>query len=583
MKTGGGRGVLKYLEIENIALIDRIIIEPDRGLNVFTGETGAGKSIIIDSIGAVLGGRVSREMIRTGQESAKVQAVFELDQNIFNHIAAEFELDPDDEGLLILSRELSLTGKNICRINGKIVPLSVLKCLGEKIVDIHGQFDNQSLMKTDVHIMLLDSFAGSALLKLKERFHKLLSEFKDAKTRLREIIGDKFERERKIDLLQFQINDIKKACLKPGEDEILTQKRLIIQNSYKLTENLTQALVNIDSSDTECYSAIDRLNTAYHKLQQISRIDEKYASIASRFEDLIYALRDIAEEIRNEIENIQFDPKELDAIDERLDEIFRLKKKYGNSIPDILSYCHNAEIQLDNILNSEIMASELQEKLNILNKELFDLCVKLNQERLKVAEKLDKLICDQLADLEMPSAKFKTAISFNSRHNVEGFFEFTEDGLDQVEFLVSANAGEPLKPLSKVASGGELSRLMLAIKTILADADNIPVLIFDEIDTGISGKAAQKVGQKLSLISRNHQVICVTHHAQIASLADCHFYISKNMEDNFTKTRVNKLKGDCQIKEIARILAGSDITSTTLKLAKEMISQAYHFKKINIK
>lgn len=575
--------MLKYLEIENIALIEKIIIEPDRGLNVFTGETGAGKSIIIDSIGAVLGGRVSREMIRTGQESARVQAIFELDAEFYNNIAAEFQLDSDDEGLLILSRELSLAGKNICRVNGKIVPLSVLKCIGERIVDIHGQFDNQSLMKTDVHIDLLDSFAGNALLQVKEQYRKLLSEFAETSNRIKELAGDRFERERKIDLLQFQINDIKKACLKPNEDEILAQKRLIIQNSYKLTENLSQALESIDSNDTDYYSTVDRLNTAYHKLQQISRIDEKYASIASRLEELIYVLRDIAEEIRNEIENIQFDPKELETIDERLDEIFRLKKKYGNTIKDILSYCDDAQKQLENILNSETMIAELQEKLKILNSKLFDLCIELNQERIKAAEKLDSLICGQLCDLEMPNAKFKTAILFNNKPNEEDFYNFTRSGLDQVEFLVSANAGEPLKPLSKTASGGELSRLMLAIKTILADADNMPVLIFDEIDTGISGRAAQKVGQKLSFISRSHQVICVTHHAQIASMADCHFYISKSLENSITKTNVQKLKGDCQVKEIARILAGSDITSTTLKLAKEMISQAHHFKKINIK
>lgn len=571
--------MLQQLDIQNIALIDKVNIELGNGLNILSGETGAGKSIIIDSIHAILGERLSKDLIRTGKEKAVVEAVFQVKNDKLSDLFEKMGMDPEEDGTLIISREFSLSGKNICRVNGKMVTVSVLKEIGERIIDIHGQFDNQSLLRTESHIELLDSFGGEGIQKLRQEYSKLLLEYRETKNRLKEYSGDRIERERKIDLLKYQADEIKKAKLKPGEEETLEKQRMLLANSEKIIGTLSSAYELIYSGSRGRSSTADSINEAISNLNSIARLDDKYDRLSARLQDLSYQLDDIIEEIRRERDDIEFDPGLLEQIDERIDLIYRLKRKYGNSVEEILSYCRNIENDLNEISNSEEIVQKLQEKLEKLNNKLYETAVKISEERHMASQLLESEIGNELEDLEMKKARFKVSTEFDDRLEPDGSRKYLPNGLDRVEFLISPNAGEPLKPLSKIASGGEMSRIMLAIKTILADVDEIPTLIFDEIDIGISGKASQKVGEKLSYISKNHQVICVTHLAQIACMADSHFLIKKISDESSTMTVVEKLSGPSVKDEIARILGGANISNTTVKLADEMLKSARNFKK----
>jgi len=601
--------MLLRLEIRNIALIDEVGIELGDGLNILTGETGAGKSIIIDSINMLLGERFSRELIRTGQEKANLEAVFNVDNQKFNDIYEKYGIEPESDGTLIISREYSVGGRSICRINGRIITLSILKEIGGKLIDVHGQYDNQSLLKKENHIELLDAFGGEVIGKFKNEYFQLFTRRKEIKNSIRKLMGDEKDRERKIDLLKYQINEIKSAKLKIKEDEELTRQKTILYNSGKIADAIENVYNMLYLGKGTNNSVYDEIVESVLKLESICSFDDVYSKIRTKLEDIEFQMEDIRDEIRNAKENIEYNPFMLEQIEERLDLIYKLKKKYGYTLSEVIQYYQNSEKELNTIIKSEEYINKLQRQLIDTESSLYDIAVKINKERTSAATLLENKICKELAELEMRNASFKVSIQMNnnendynknnndnsnnndnvghhndnhhndnSSNNYDQMIRFTENGLDKVEFLISSNAGEPLKPLSKIASGGEMARIMLAIKAILADVDQVPTLIFDEIDIGISGKASQRVGEKLSYISKTHQVICVTHQAQIACMADNHYLIEKFIEGDSTKTKVCKISDEKVIKEVSRILGGDAITLHTKNLAIEMLENARKFK-----
>ncbi len=574
--------MLLQLNIRNIALIDEVSIELGDGLNILTGETGAGKSIIIDSINAILGERVSKDLIRTGRDRALVEAVFVVDNNRFEDVFEETGIEPEEDGTLIISREFSISGKNTSRINGKMATVTMVKSFGERLIDIHGQHDNQSLLRTESHAVLLDSFGGEKVNKLKEVYSKQLTEYREIGSKLRELTGGFGEREKKIDLLKYQIDEIQKAKLKTNEEEDLNRQRILLSNSEKISGALSASYELLFSGNSIKNSAADNLNEAYDVLQSISKLDDKYQNIGNKLNDLIFQLEDVMDDIRRERDGNEYDPGLLEEIEERLDLIFKLKRKYGGTIAEVILYCNNSQEQLDELHRSEEIASGLYKRLDQAGRVLYSTAEALNSERKKAAAVLEGKITGQLDDLEMKKAQFKVDIQFDDTQLEDGGKRrFGQNGLNRTEFLISPNAGEPLKSLAKIASGGEMSRIMLAIKNILADVDSIPTLIFDEIDMGISGKASQRVGEKLSYISRNHQVICVTHLPQIACMADNHFMIEKISGDDSTRTVVRKLEEVQSAVELARMLGGSGESETSLKYAQELLANAIEFKNSN--
>lgn len=569
--------MLRQLEIKNIAIIDKLSIELGDGLNVLTGETGAGKSIIIDSINAIIGQRLSRDLIRTGEDRAVVEAIFEVKDGHLSDLFESYGIEPEEDGVLVISREFTRAGKNTCRINGKISTVSMLKKFGERLVDVHGQHDNQSLLRTDSHIGLLDSFGHQQMLKLKKNYLNHLDNYKEIKKRITHLSGNSGERERKIDLLKYQIDEIESVGLKMGEEQQLEKEKDILLNSEKIIKVFSNAYEILGSESKIGGSALDRINEVVFELDDIKDFDESYVEIVKRLESITYELEDIVSEARVKRDGIEYDANALEQVEERLSIIYKLKKKYGDSIQEILNFMENAQKELDETVNNEEVLEKLNTELKKESEILYDLAKKISDERKKAAKLIEDKICYELDVLEMKDAKFQVKIEFDKRQNKD-VINYTENGLDKVEFLISTNLGEPLKSLSKIASGGEMSRIMLAIKTILADADKIPTLIFDEIDIGIGGKAAQRVGERLSLISKNHQVISVTHLAQIACIADCNYYIEKLTKNKKTKTNVKRLKSDEVKKEIARILGGENISKITVKHAEEMLEASKEFK-----
>jgi len=563
--------MLLQLDIQNIALIDKLSLEIAPGLNVLTGETGAGKSIIIDSINAVLGERVTKDIIRNGKDKAFIEAIFELENKNINDILEQLGIESEEENIII-SREICLSGKNTCRINGRLVNVSVLKQVGELLLDIHGQHDNQSLLKTETHIDLLDAFGGVTIEKLKADYLMIFMQYKTIKSKLQGLIGDKGEIARRMDMLKFQIDEIRNAKLKKGEDENLDKQRQVLANSEKIMNSIicSYELLNEDDNGK---SALYNSNKALQELSNILKYDESLLPVSEKLESVIYQLEDICEDLRAKREEAEFNPEALSNIDERLDIISRLKRKYGSTIEEVLEFFEKSQNEYDELLQSESLIEDLNKQLATLVQKLSDSAKILHLERQKAALILEENITAELENLEMKNSSFKVNLLLNEDEK-----HFTKNGLNTVEFLISSNIGEPLKPLSKIASGGEMSRIMLAIKTILANVDSIPTLIFDEIDSGISGKAAQKVGEKLSYISKNHQVLCVTHLSQLACMADNHLFIEKNSNSENTFTTVRYLDHKGRIEEVARIIGGSDITTLAIKHAEELINAAQIFK-----
>ncbi len=537
--------MISSLHIKNIGIIEDLSVDLNNGLNVLTGETGAGKTLIIDSLQIISGGRFSKEMIRKGETNSFVELC------MYNP-ESKYSID----GNIIVSREININGKNMCKINGRMVTVNELKEFMMKFIEIHGQNDNQTILDTKSHIKYLDGFIFNELREKKEEYVKLYDRYIEIKNELKMNYGDDKERQRKLDLLKYQMDEIEEANLKINEEEVLEEKRKIFLNSEKISENLTEA----DTLLSE--NTIDSLSMVIRALEKIESIDKKYEKASTELKNTYYELQELARDISNYTEDIYFDEEERNYVEERLDLIYSLKRKYGNDISEILKYKDNIKEEINHIENLDTYNQKLKSELNGIKEKLDELGRKISNVRKKGADKLSANINNELEDLEMKNAKINVKVQYMEE-------EFYKNGKDIVKFYITTNLGEDEKELSKIASGGEMSRTMLAIKKVLADTDNMPILIFDEIDTGISGKAANSVANKLKAISKKHQVICISHLPNIAANADYNYFISKDVNGERTKTKIKQLEEEEIIKEIARISSG-EINEITLKYAYEL-------------
>lgn len=548
--------MLSLLHIENIAVIECADISFDAGFNVLTGETGAGKSIVIDAISAILGERTYRDMIRTGTDKATVRAVFtdvpELPWFAENGVPYDAET--------VIHRDVFLDGKNICRVNGTLVSVSILRKLGIQLINIHGQHDSASLFDEANHLIFLDDFAENGALRAE--YAAAFEAMSQIRREIERMSMDEGEKLRKMETLRYQIEEISKANLEPDEDEQLEERRKILQNGEKLSDAMNAATVSL-YGDEDTDGAASLLAEAERELSRLNRYTDAYSALHERVADLMYQVQDVAEEIRDARDDLSFSADELDKIEARLDVIHRLRRKYGATCRDILDYLENAQKELDEIEFADDTIDRLKKKLAKAESETMEIALRLRENREKSAEVLSSRILSELAQLDMPKVQFSC--------------EFQEipmaaNGADAVAFYMSANAGEALKPLNKVASGGELARIMLAMKNVLAEQDQVATLIFDEVDTGVSGRAAQKVAEKLRSVAKNKQVLCVTHLPQLAALASTHLLIAKEERSGRTYTTVTPLDIEGRKRELARIIGGANITETTLKSAGEMLA-----------
>ena len=547
--------MLSLLHIENIAVIESADISFDEGFNVLTGETGAGKSIVIDAISAILGERAYRDMIRTGTNKAAVRAVFtgvpELNWFADNGV----EYDPET----VIQREIHLDGKNVCRVNGSLVSVSILHKLGIQLINIHGQHDSASLFDEDNHLTFLDAFADNDALRSD------YSEKYEAVAKLRREIDrmtmDEGEKLRRMETLKYQIAEIEKADLEAGEDEALEERRKILQNAEKLSNGMDTAVECLYGGD-ESDGAAGLLAQAEYALARLAKFSDNFAAMHDRVADLMYQVQDAAEEVRDARDELSYSADELEQIESRLDVIHKLRRKYGVTCEDILAYLDKAKKELDDIEFADDHLERLKKNLKKAEKTAWEAAGELRKNRKETAESMSARILTELAQLDMPRVQFSCEFTET---------DLTANGADTVAFYMSANAGEALKPMSKVASGGELARIMLAMKNVLAEKDQVNTLIFDEVDTGVSGRAAQKVAEKLRAVAAHKQVLCVTHLPQLAALANTHLLIAKSERNGRTFTSVTPLDMEGRKKELARIIGGTNITETTLKSAEEML------------
>ncbi len=548
--------MLSLLHIENIAVIEQADISFDKGFNVLTGETGAGKSIVIDAISAILGQRAYRDMIRTGTSKASVRAVFTKVPNFpwFEENGVEY----DEE--TVIQRDIFLDGKNVCRVNGTLVTVAILHKLGIQLINIHGQHDSASLFDEENHLRFLDAFAdnGALLADYREKFAAV----SELRRQIDRMTMDEGEKLRRMETLKYQIAEIEKADLKSGEDEVLEQRRKLLQNSEKLSQGLeeaSEALLGGDDSD----GAAALLAQAAYALSRIARYSDDYTGFQERLTDLKYQVQDIADEVRDSLDELSYSADELETIEARLDIIHRLRRKYGADCDEILAYLDKAQKELDEIEFADDRVEQLKKKLAKQEKQAWDAALALRKNRQEQGAVMAEKILSELSQLDMPRVQFQCRFRET---------ELTSEGADGVAFYLSANAGEDLKPLSKVASGGELARIMLSMKNVLAEKDAVDTLIFDEVDTGVSGRAAQRIAEKLKSLAKHKQVLCVTHLPQLAALADTHMLIAKSEHDGRTYTTVTPLDRKGRAMELARIIGGAHITETTLKSAEEMLS-----------
>lgn len=550
--------MLSNLYIENIAVIEKTSIDFKKGLNVMTGETGAGKSIVIDSINAVLGNRTSKELIRTGASSAFVSAEFtNLSEKAIAVIyEAGFELE---DGELLIQREISTTGKNKCRINGRPATVSTLKEIGVQLINIHGQHESYELMSPELHISYIDKLAG--LESEIEAYQEVYKKYKKLSAELKKATVDESERERKIDLLKYQIDELEDADLRDGEYEELNEQKAVLQNSEKIIEAImsSRALMN---GDEESSGVLENLQEINSQLSDISEYMSEVEPINSRIESAIYELEDCLSELTGLTDLVDTNGGSLDSIEERLDLIYTLGKKYGSTIKEMLDFLDKAKKELNALVMYDENREALIKECDKAYKEAEKLAKALSEKRRATSSEFADKVCEEMAFLDMPNVKLVV---------VQEKCELNSLGCDNIEFLISTNPGEPPKPISKIASGGELSRMMLAVKNVLSDKDDIDTLIFDEVDTGISGSAAQKVGLKLREVSKSRQVLCVTHLAQIAAMGNSHFKISKSVRDEKTFTKVEELDHEGRKQELARIIGGTEMTKASLDYAEEML------------
>jgi len=547
--------VLSLLHIENIAVIESADISFDRGFNVLTGETGAGKSIVIDAISAILGERAYRDMIRTGTTKASVRAVFtEVPElNWFSENGVEY--DPET----VIHREIYLDGKNVCRVNGTLVSVSILRRLGIQLINIHGQHDSASLFDEDNHLTFLDAFADNEALR--GDYREKYAAVAQLRREIDRMTMDEGEKLRRMETLRYQIKEIEKAELEPGEDTQLEERRKILRNSEKLSDGLNEAVECLYGGD-DSDGAAGLLAQAEYALSRLARFSDAFHAMHEKVTDLRYQITDVAEEVRDARDDLSYSADELEEIESRLDTIHKLRRKYGVTCEDILAYLDKARKELDDIEFADDHLDRLKKKLKKAEKAAWDAALVLRENRKATAKAMSERILTELAQLDMPRVQFE--VQFKE-------LELSGSGADSVAFYMSANAGEALKPMSKVASGGELARIMLAMKNVLAEKDQVNTLIFDEVDTGVSGRAAQKVAQKLRSVARHKQVLCVTHLPQLAALANTHLLIAKSERDGRTYTSVTPLDIEGRKRELARIIGGTNITETTLRSAEEML------------
>ena len=547
--------MLNLLHIENIAVIESADISFDSGFNVLTGETGAGKSIVIDAISAILGERAYRDMIRTGTTKASVRAVFTQVPEFpwFSENGVTY----DEE--TVIQRDIFLDGKNVCRVNGTLVSVTMLRKLGIQLINIHGQHDSALLFDEENHLTFLDDFSGNEALRnaYREKYENVAA----LRREIQHLTMDESEKLRRMEMLKYQIAEIDKAELEPGEDETLEERRKILQNAERLSKGMEEAVEALYGGE-ESDGAAGLLSNAERALGRMARFSDRFQSIYERVTDLMYQVRDAAEEAKDLREELNYSADELEQIESRLDIIHRLRKKYGTTCQEILDYLDKAKKELDDMEFADDHIEHLKQKLQKAEADAWEAAGLLRRNRRENAEIMSKRILQELRELDMPRVQFQC---------VFGEQDLTPNGADTVSFFMSANAGEAMKPMSKVASGGELARIMLSLKNVLAEKDQIATLIFDEVDTGVSGRAAQKVAEKLHSLAKFKQVLCVTHLPQIAALADTHMLISKSERDGRTYTSVAPLDFEGRKRELARIIGGAKITETTLKSAGEML------------
>ncbi len=550
--------------MKNCALVEELRLSIDKNLNILTGETGSGKSIIIDALGLCLGEKYDRSFLRKGTEKGLVEAVFQSDNNHLKDVLNDNDLDLDEDNLLIITRIIYSDGKSVARINGRTVKMSVLKDIAKTLIDVHGQHQTQALFNKDTHLEFLDLFGEHELDLFKDDYKKIYYKYMEVKKSLNILTENKddMQIQREIDLLKFQINEIESANLNKDEYEELLKQREVYRNSEKIYSNLNSSYQQLYEGSV---NAVDLIGNAVRELGSISQYDKTLNEYNNDIERIMYELQDISRDIRNYKENIDFSPYELEQIETRVDEINNLRRKYGDSIDEIFEYYKNITSRLDEILNRDEKVEKLKVEILKLEKILLEKSNKLTEARKKVAKELEEVLLKELKSLNMKNVLFKVNFEEST---------FNIDGKDDIEFMISFNLGEDIKPIYKVASGGEMSRFMLAFKTILADIDQIDTLVFDEIDTGISGIAAQIVGEKLSNIGKKKQIICITHLPQIAANADTHYCIEKSTSNNRTFTTIKKLNHDQKRDEIARLIAGSNITEKTIEHATEIIDLA---------
>ncbi len=557
--------MLRSLHVKNLALIEEIEVEFERGLNILTGETGAGKSIILGSVNLALGGKYTKDMIREGADYGYVELTFEVENPVHAEALKELDIFPED-GAVVLSRRL-MERRSVSRINGETVTMSVLKAAASVLIDIHGQHEHQSLLYKKNHLGFVDAFAGEAAEEKREKVGRSFQKYQKLKKQLEEADMDEAQRAKEMSFLQFEADEIDNACLKEGEDEELESLYKRMTNGKKIAESTSAAYSYTSGQDA---SASENLSRAIRLLSDIAGYDKKAAELYNQLSEIDSLLNDFNRELSDYSDSCEFSEEEFYETEKRLNEINHLKTKYGSTIEDILAYGEDRKAKLEKLANHEEYIGRLKEDLEKEEKELLKYSGELTKIRTAQGKLLKQKVEAGLRDLNFADVKFE--IEF------QGLDHYTSGGMDEAEFAISLNPGQPVRPLVSVASGGELSRIMLAIKTVMADRDDIETLIFDEIDVGISGRTAQKVSEKMAVIGRGHQVICITHLAQIAAMADTHFLIEKKVEKNGTTTGIRRLSEKEEIKELARILGGAKITETVLENAREMKKLAREIK-----
>lgn len=557
--------LLKELSIKNFAIIDELTVEFQNGLTVLTGETGAGKSIIIDAVQLLAGGRGSQEFIRHGAKKAELEGLFTLPEGAHPAIDKCAELGIEvDEGTIILRRDLNDHGKSVCRVNGKLMPIAMLREVGATLIDIHGQHESQELMDDKHHINLLDQFAGEAINEDKLKYIEIYQSYKDLKSELAALSLGEQQIAQKIDLYSFQIKEIDSCKFVANEETELMEERRRLNNFHKIFEGSSLAHEAILGES----KGIDWIGQAMSELEDVANVDDQFKELSSNVSEAFYSLQEAAFTLKNRLDEMEFDPERLNEVEQRLALIQNMKRKYGHSLQEILDYRSQIGLELETLENSDENIQQNEKKLKQFELKLAEQAAKLTTIRKEYGVQLAEKIMTQLQELYMERAKLIVQVNELS----EGTFD--QNGADDVVFYISTNVGEPPKPLTKIASGGELSRIMIALKTIFSSTMGITSIIFDEVDTGVSGRVAQAIADKISLISRNSQVLCISHLPQVAAMADHHYYIRKQEEDNRTKTSLTELFNDDRIDEISRMMSGQIVTEKTFQHAKELVELA---------